>query len=186
MQYFEKMGVTSYTQLISFDQNDTFGQAGYSGLTDAYLAELGAFPGSVPDPINPIARFRYTRNDDTSVPAQAAAAESYIANQLGQTTGTLVIGVMMTDTYGAAAGFIQALRATGSSTVSSRRSTRRRASTLYFSNVSFVGPNALSSSLTGFGNIPGTAMPYTTNVVVSQVVPNYQHDESSVVQQYNG
>ena len=44
---------------------------------------IGAFPGSA-DPTTPIARFRYTRNDDTSVPAQAAAAEAYLAQPAQQ------------------------------------------------------------------------------------------------------
>ncbi len=185
MQYFEKMGVTNYTQLISFDQNDTFGNAGYNGLTAAYVAELGAFPGNA-DPTTPIARFRYTRNDDTSVPAQALAAEAYIATVLGDTSGPLTIGVMMTDTYGAGEGFITALR---NWQFDGQQTTLNKATrlNLFFSNVSFVGPNALGASLVTAGNVttPTGPMPYTTNVVVSQVVPNYQNDQSSVVQQYN-
>ena len=75
----------SYTHLISFDQNDTFGDAGYNGLVAAYVVDFGAFP-SWADPTTPIARFRYTRNDDTSVPAQAAAAEAYLATPARPTT----------------------------------------------------------------------------------------------------
>jgi len=185
MQYFEKMGVTNYSTLISFDQNDTFGNAGYNGLTAAYIAELGAFPGNA-DPVTPIARFRYIRNDDTSVPIQATAAEAYIKGLLSSMSGTITVGVMMTDTYGAGAGFITALRNWqydgGDSTL--MKTTRLN---LYFSNVSFVGPNALADALSvhNAGMIPTTQLPYTTNVVVSQVVPNYQNDQSAVVQQYN-
>ena len=81
VELFKKKGVTDYTRMISFDQNDSYGQAGYDGLVQAYKDVVGAFPGSA-DPTNPIVRFRYTRNDDTSVPAQAAAAEAYIAQIL--------------------------------------------------------------------------------------------------------
>src|SRR5690606_2168670 len=57
---------------------------------------------------------------------------------------------------------------------------------LYFSNVSFVGPNALADALEGATVMtPGGPLPYTESVVVSQVVPNYQSDSSDVVTAYN-
>jgi hypothetical protein len=53
---------------------------------------------------------------------------------------------MMTDTYGAGGDFIQALRtwqyANDSQQTNLMKATRLK---LYFSNVSFVGPNALAS-----------------------------------------
>lgn len=181
VEYFKYRGVASYQAMISFDQNDTFGQAGYDGLVQGYKDVIGAFPGSA-DPTNPIVRFRYARNDDTSVPAQALAAEAYIANLLGSGSNTVNVGVMMTDTYGAGAQFIQLLRQwqfDGQQTTL-MKPTRLK---LYFSNVSFVGPNALSDRLVQAGSISG--MPYTQDVVVSQVVPNYQSDSSDVVASYN-
>ena len=182
---FKNKGVTNYKNLISFDQNDTFGDAGYAGLVKAYVVDYGAFPGSA-DPTTPIARFRYTRNDDTSVPAQATAAESYLTSLLSGTSGTQVIGIMMTDTYGAGAEFIQALRSwqyDGQQTTLDKPDRLN----LYFSNVSFVGPNALSDQLVSDGSIqtPSGPLPLTTNVFVSQVVPNYQSDTSDVVVAYN-
>ena len=54
--------------------------------------------------------------------------------------------MMMTDTYGAGGAFIQALR-TGSTTASRRALDKAKRLKLYFSNVSFVGPNALSDRL---------------------------------------
>src|SRR5262245_26596135 len=133
---FKKRGVVDYKSLISFDQNDTFGQAGYDGLKAAYVVDWGNFPGSA-DPTNPIVRFRYTRNDDTSVPAQALAAEAYLKNLLNATSGTLVVGVMMTDTYGAGSAFIRLLRQwqfqadQSTTTGCANGGTRRK---LYFSN----------------------------------------------------
>jgi hypothetical protein len=58
--------------------------------------------------------------------------------------------------------------------------------TLYFVNVSFVGPNALASRLVKSGNVmtPGGAKPYTDGVYVSQVVPNYDGDQSDIVLDY--
>src|SRR5262249_25388692 len=87
---------TNYKNLISFDQNDTFGQNGYDGLVEAYQAAVGPFPSGA-DPANPIKRFRYARNDDTSVAAQAAAAQAYLAQLLQSQSGTQTVGIMMTD-----------------------------------------------------------------------------------------
>jgi ABC-type branched-subunit amino acid transport system substrate-binding protein len=187
MELFKKKGVANYKNLISFDQNDAFGQAGYDGLVAAYKSVIGEFPGNA-DPNNPIVRFRYTRNDDTSVPAQANAASQYLAQLLTNQSGTVNVGVMMTDTYGAAAEFIKALRvwqyANDSQQSSLQKATRLK---LYFSNVSFVGPNALAERLVQQGTVetPNGPMPLTDNVVVSQVVPNYQSDQSDVVTAYN-
>jgi len=113
-------------------------------------------------------------------------AEAYIASILSTTTGTQPFGIMMTDTYGAGAQFIQLLRQwqfDGQQTSLDKPDRLK----LYFSNVSFVGPNALSDRLVGMGTIstPSGPMPYTQDVTVSQVVPNYQSDTSDVVVAYN-
>src|SRR3569623_240382 len=62
---------------------------------------------------------------------------------------------------------------------------KARGLTLQFRNVSFVGPNALSDKLVAAGTVPNSTIPFTQEVVVSQVVPNYQRDSSDVVTQYN-
>jgi branched-chain amino acid transport system substrate-binding protein len=181
MELFKKRGVADYTRLISFDQNDTYGDAGYNGLVKAYTDVMGMAPGGTG-----IVRFRYTRNDDTSVPAQAAAAETFLANLLQGTSGTIAVGVMMTDTYGAGGDFITLLRtwqfANDAQQTSLMKATRLK---LYFSNVSFVGPNALSDKLVAAGMVPNATIPFTQDVTVSQVVPNYQSDSSDVVTSYN-
>ncbi len=181
MELFKKKGVTDYTRVISFDQNDSYGDSGYNGLVQAYTDVMGSAPGG-----SGIVRFRYTRNDDTSVPSQAAAAESYIAQILAGTSGTVTIGIMMTDTYGAGGDFIIALRnwqfANDSQQTNLMKATRLK---FVFSNVSFVGPNALSDKLVAAGTVANATIPYTQDVIVSQVVPNYQSDSSDVVTSYN-
>ena len=190
MEFFKRKSVggatMNYQNLISFDQNDTYGQAGYDGMVQAYKDLIGAFPGTA-DPTNPITRFRYTRNDDTSVPAQAAAAEAYLTTLPSQQSGTVNVGIFMTDTYGAATEFIRMLRLwQNDSDQTSQKATRLK---LYFSNVSFVGPNTLSERLVALGTyLPyGSTQPayYADGVVVSQVVPNYQNDNSDLVTKYN-
>jgi ABC-type branched-subunit amino acid transport system substrate-binding protein len=185
MEFFKKKGVLEYRHLISFDQNDTFGQAGYDGIVQAYKDVVGPFPGNA-DLMNPITRFRYTRNDDSSVPAQVVAATNYIASILAMDSAPHTIGVMMTDTYGAGAKFIQGVRdwqySTGMQQTTLMMATRLK---IHFSNVSFVGPNAFADKLVEYGTPPNGPAPYTADVVVSQVVPNYQNDTSDVVVNYN-
>jgi branched-chain amino acid transport system substrate-binding protein len=193
LEFFKRKAVggtaTNYQNLVSFDQMDTFGQAGYDGLVQAYKDLIGPFPSGA-DGMNPIMRFRYTRNDDASVPGQAMALQAYLASLLQQQSGTVTVGIMMTDTYGAATELITRLRiwqnATDSEQTQLQKATRLK---LYFSNVSFVGPNALSERLKGAGTYTvygtGQQASYADGVVVSQVVPNYQSDNSDVVTQYN-
>jgi branched-chain amino acid transport system substrate-binding protein len=187
VEYYKKQGVADHRHLISFDQNDSFGQAGYDGLVQGYKDIIGAFPGSA-DPTNPIVRFRYIRNETTSVPAQVALAQNYLASLLTGNSEIHHIGIFMTDTYGAGAQFIEGLRtwqhANDSQQTNLQKATRLK---LYFSNVSFVGPNALADRLKMAGNV-NTAngpVPFSDGVVVSQVVPNYQNDSSDVVTAYN-
>lgn len=187
MEYFQNVNVTDYQHLLSFDQNDTFGQAGYNGLVAAYTMLIGNFPSSA-DPTNPITRFRYTRSDDASVPPLATQAQAYLATLLMTNSGPQTVGIMMTDTYGPGAAFITGMLqwqyANDAQQTALQKATRL---TLYFSNVSFVGADALASRLTAAGTLTapdGSTVPYTQNVVVSQVVPNYQSDTSDVVTAY--
>lgn len=185
MEYFKSKTVTNYQHLISFDQDDSFGQAGYDGLVQAYKDVVMAFPGGT-DPTTPIRRFRYTRNDDASVPAQAAAAQDYIEGLLGGTSNALSIGIMMTDTYGAGTKFIELMRRWQFDGQDAALGKATRLS-LYFSNVSFVGPNALAAGLVALGtySTPQGPRSFADGVVISQVVPNYQSDTSEVVRDYN-
>jgi ABC-type branched-subunit amino acid transport system substrate-binding protein len=187
LEFFYKSKVSDAAHVMSFDQNDTFGQAGYDGLVTAYKDINGDFKPPPADPANPIARFRYTRDDATSVPAQVAAAAKYIGALLAADGADHTVGIMMTDTYGPATSFITGLRqwqyAADMEQTTLKKATRL---TIIFSNVSFVGPNTLASRLKDAGMINGPkgATPYTDNVLVSQVVPNYEGDNSDVVQQY--
>lgn len=191
LDYFKARNVPDFRHMISFDQDDSFGQAGYDGLVAGYRLVYNNIP-PLPAGATPITRFRYTRNDNNSVPAQVAATTAYLASPavLG-TGGTEVhhVGIMMTDTYGAGAAFIKGVRdwqfANDAQQTSLQKATRLK---LYFSNVSFVGPDALSENLVELGTVAlpgGGTLPYTDSVVVSQVVPNYQNDSSDVVTSYN-
>jgi len=187
LEYFKNKGVRDHRHLISFDQDDSFGQAGYDGLVAAYPEVIGRFPQGT-DSTTPIGRFRYVRNDDASVPEQASAAAKYIASLLTGNSDDHTVGIMMTDTYGAAATFIEALRRwqyeDSAQQKELKMATRLR---LQFSNVSFVGPNALADRLTSAGSLttPSGKVYLTQDVMVSQVVPNYGSDSSESVTSYN-
>ena len=85
VEYFKNKGVKDHKHVMSFDQDDAFGQAGYDGLVAAYQDVLGPFPAGL-DAVTPIVRFRYVRNDDMSVPAQVAAAARYLTELLSADT----------------------------------------------------------------------------------------------------
>jgi ABC-type branched-subunit amino acid transport system substrate-binding protein len=179
-EFFLKLGVPDDKHLMSFDQNDSFGQAGYDGLLAAYKALRGD-PKDVVNDMEPIERLRYVRDDETSVPEQVDRAIDYLAELLSDGKNHTV-GIFMTDTYGPATAFITAVRdwqyQEGNLAASRLK--------LLFSNVSFVGPNALSERLlmAGSAQTSSGSKPYSEGVYVSQVVPNYQNDSGDLVRSY--
>jgi hypothetical protein len=167
---------------------DAFGDEGYDGLITAYKDLKGDFTPPPADPSTPIPRFRYTRDDQTSVDTQVASVAAHLGELLSEDSLDHTIGVLMTDTYGPATAFITELRkwqyANDEQQMLLQKATRLK---IFFVNVSFVGPNALATRLKEAGTVatPGGPVPYTADVLVSQVVPNYESDESEVVQDYH-
>ena len=181
LEFFVSRGVKDWQHMISFDQDDSFGQAGYDGMTAAYppIAEAEGLP--VMGEGDAIARFRYQRDDLASVPAQIAAVAEHLEGILAGDTANHTIGIMMTDTYGPGSQFIEGIRDWQYGDIEAAQRL-----TIYFSNVSFVGPNSLSRNLVDSGQVstPAGAKPYTDGVYVSQVVPNYDQDSSDAVFEY--
>jgi branched-chain amino acid transport system substrate-binding protein len=179
LEYFFALGVPDDVHLISFDQNDSFGDAGYNGLVAAYKAIRGVPPA--------LKRYRYTRDVLDSVPAQASATTTELASMLQAIPGKHVVGILMTDTYGPGSQYIKLVKdwlyANDAQQTTLMKAERL---TILFSNVSFVGPNSLASRLKDFGVVstPSGPKPYTENCFVSQVVPNYQRDNSDGVLEY--
>ncbi|CAN5924711.1 ABC transporter substrate-binding protein [soil metagenome] len=178
VEYFKKLRVPDARHIVSFDQNDSFGQAGYDGLVAALTTSEGP-PDALP-------RFRYTRDDQASVPAQVQATAAYLATLLKE-PGDHTIGILMTDTYGPATTYIKGLRDWQYANDTEQNTTNKaRRLTIHFSNVSFVGPNSLAARLKDAGTVstPDGPKPYTAGVFVSQVVPNYHSDNSDGVRDY--
>jgi ABC-type branched-subunit amino acid transport system substrate-binding protein len=176
VEYFmnNSVNVTTTTNIISFQQNDTFGNAGYNGLVAAWQAVNATTTTPT------FQQFKYTRNDNTSVPTEATAAEAYLAT-IVPTSGTLDVGVMMTDVYSSGSQFIQLIRQWQYGTGGPGDKLR-----FHFSNISFVDGNALASDLKNAGTYtsPSGQQPYTTGVLVSNVVPNYVTDTAAIVTNY--
>ncbi len=183
LEFFTKLGLPDSAHLLSFDQNDTFGQAGYDGLVNAWTAMKGAPPPNTSgDAANPIKRFRYTRDDQTSVPSQITAATAYLASLLASDSAPAVnVGVLMTNTYGPATAFIKGVRDWQYTTPDAASRLK-----ITLSNVSFTGPNSLARRLKDLGQVTSPTGPkaYSDGVFVSQVVPNYESDSSDAVTQY--
>jgi len=187
LELFFDVGAPDAAHLLSFDQDDSFGQAGYDGLVAAYEDIKGGFSPPPADPATPIKRFRYTRDDAGSVPAQAAGAASYLASLLAADAADHTVGILMTDTYGPAATFITQLRQWQYADDAEQASLGKAARLhLTMVNLSFVGPNALAARLEEAGAVmtPSGPRPYTDGVLLSQVVPNYESDDSDVVRDY--
>lgn len=179
VEYFSKLRVPDARHIISFDQNDSFGQAGWDGLVSAVTATFGAPNATIP-------RFRYTRDDQASVPAQVQATTAYLGRLLAE-PGNHVVGVLMTDTYGPATQYIKGIRDWQYAEDAEQASiSKAKRLTIHFSNVSFVGPNSLAARLkdAGAAQAADGPKPYTSGVFVSQVVPNYESDDSDGVRDY--
>jgi ABC-type branched-subunit amino acid transport system substrate-binding protein len=187
LEYFIKNGIHDADHLLSFDQNDGFGDAGYNGLKAAYASLSGNDANklaALPDGAS-IARYRYTRGDVQSVTPVVATVTKQLATLLQTSPGNHTVGVMMTDTYGPAAAFIRGLRdwqyAADAEQTALKKGDRL---TLLFNNVSFVGPNALAKQLANDTKTYNPSKPYSNGVFVSQVVPNYQTDKGEISRQY--
>ena len=179
LEYFFSLKVPDDKHIISFDQNDTFGDAGFNGLTAAYQALRDTPPSFL--------RVRYTKDDTTTVPNAIASSIAYLKSLLAGDTQNHVVGVMMTDTYGPATQYIKGIK-DWLYAADDEQTTLKKASrlTISFSNVSFVGPNSLASRLRDLGSVSSPSGPkaYADSVYVSQVVPNYASDSSDVVLEY--
>jgi len=150
-------------QIVVFAQDDSFGDAGFEGVTKALRANGHGNVTTL--------RVGYKRNTaDVDAAIEAIAAyhdrtEPGSPDNKGKVTQLRVHpvkAVVMVATYRAAAKFIQKIRGV-----------RRLRNTLFF-NVSFVGSEVLAEELEGIGpeNCP--------NVFVTQVVPPFDSGATGV------
>jgi ABC-type branched-subunit amino acid transport system substrate-binding protein len=171
---------SDYQRLLVFAQEDSYGDSGYAGVVNAYNQTVAPLPDK-----NAIERVGYTREDVTSVDPAIAKAGEYLSRVLERAPGNSVesVAIIMIDTYQPGNRFIRGVK--NWINESAERAARLD---VLFLNVSFVGGDALSTALTttpeAYDDIRsrGSKRSYAENVIVTQVVPNYDSQAAGVVQ----
>jgi hypothetical protein len=170
----------SYRRLLVFAQNDSYGDAGYAGLIEAYNRRA---PLPQPDAAQPnpsIVRIGYDREDMASVEPAIARATRFLDALLDDPsagTGALSVGIVMIDTYQPANQFIRAVK----DWINADAARASRLDVL-FSHVSFVGADALAALLSSppadYADVlnPARRESYAEGVLVTQVVPSYESE----------
>jgi hypothetical protein len=173
----------SHSRLLVFAQNDSYGDAGYAGVVEAYN-RLGPLPQpdpSLPDPS--IRRITYEREALDSVEPAIAAAREFLLGVLGDGTEKRSVGIVMIDTYQPGNKFIRAIK-----DWLNADAVRAERLDVLFSHVSFVGSDALGLLLTNppadYVDVRDPAgvqrKSYAEGVLITQVVPAYTSEAPGV------
>ncbi|HKO93510.1 MAG TPA: ABC transporter substrate-binding protein, partial [Polyangiaceae bacterium] len=172
---------SDYRRILVFAQEDTYGSSGYDGVVNAYNQSVGALPDA-----GAIARVGYTREDLASVDPAIERAGEYLAGVLARApSGNSVesVAIVMIDTYQMGNRFIRGVK----DWINADAARAARLDVL-FMNVSFVGGDALSGALRAtpesYDDVrqAGAKRTYAEDVIVTQVVPNYDSQAAGVVQ----
>jgi ABC-type branched-subunit amino acid transport system substrate-binding protein len=183
-------GPDSYTRLLAFTQNDSYGDAGYEGFVRAYNQLVGSVPqpdSTLPSPS--IRRVRYERENLASVDPAIEEAKAFLAGLMPLDPAARVsVAILMVDTYDPGNRFIRAVKDYLHATPE-----RAAAFDVVFLHVSFVGSDSLAQALT---SPPATRpdatdrsgqkqLSYASGVLVTQVVPYYLAESPGVVEYRN-
>jgi branched-chain amino acid transport system substrate-binding protein len=176
--------VVGYDKVVAFTQNDSFGDAGYNGFVNAYNLAVEALPGN-----DAIARVTYQRDNpvnstrDESVPRLTDWLNGFVPAAPppdGAAVPRTSVAVLMVDTYAAGNVLIRSVKdwINGSPL-------RTRALDVTFLNVSFVGADSLAAQLSATPDtyldvITGERRGYASDVIVTQVVPDYLSEAPGV------
>jgi ABC-type branched-subunit amino acid transport system substrate-binding protein len=168
-----------YQRILVFAQKDSFGDAGYNGVVAAYNQGVANLPGQTA-----IARVEYTREALDTVPPAVVAAGEFLEGVLARAPNETTkeqVAIIMIDTYGPGDLFIRGVK----DWINADADRAARLDPL-FMNVSFVGSNSLAEALTStqptYTDILTSApRSYSENVLVTQVVPNYDSQAPGVV-----
>jgi ABC-type branched-subunit amino acid transport system substrate-binding protein len=169
-------GDDSYRRLLAFTQHDSYGDAGYSGLSSAYNTRVAPLPEPDASGNPAIARVQYERENVSSVDPAISEAEQFLSGVLGDGLVRQSIAIVMIDTYQPGNKFIRAIKDWLNEDL-----TRASMLDVVFLHVSFVGSDSLAQALVSApdsyvdvrdpsGN---TSQTYADGVIVTQVVPSY-------------
>jgi branched-chain amino acid transport system substrate-binding protein len=178
--------VNGYDKVVAFVQDDSFGDAGYVGFTNAYNLAVAPLPNS-----KAIARVTYERSDpvgstrDRSVSQVTEWLEGFVpaAPPDGDPPAAgdpVPLAVVMIDTYVAGNVLIRGVK----DWINQKRE-RSLALDVTFLNVSFVGADSLAAQLSTTPDsysdvVSGDRRTYAENVIVTQVVPDYLSEAPGV------
>jgi ABC-type branched-subunit amino acid transport system substrate-binding protein len=172
---------SDYQRILVFAQKDTFGDAGYQGVVAAYNANVAPLPSETA-----IQRLDYTRDDVSSVDAILPQAGQFLSDVISRSPSkdsVESVAIIMVDTYQPGNRFIRGVK-----DWINQDATRAARLDVQFMNVSFVGGDFLSSALRAtpesYPDVqnPGAKLSYAKDVIVTQVVPNYDSQAAGVVQ----
>jgi hypothetical protein len=170
-----------YQRILVFAQEDSFGNAGYNGVIAAYNQNVAQLPA--PDAIE---RIGYIRENLDTVPPAVTEASVFLEGVLARApvggAAKEPVAIIMIDTYAPGDRFIRGVKDWINADAA-------RASRLdvVFMNVSFVGSDSLAEALTASPReyldvMTNQVRPYAENVIVTQVVPDYDSEAPGVVQ----
>jgi len=168
--------LTDYRRIIVFAQQDSYGDAGYRGVVDAYN-KLSPLPSE-----DAVFSVKYTREDVASVDPAIDEAAAYLTGLLDTgSDSSESVAIIMIDTYLPGNHFIRGLK-----NWINEDATRAARLDVLFMNVSFVGGDSLAQALTAspwdYEDVrePGTRRSYAEDVIVTQVVPYYESQARGV------
>jgi branched-chain amino acid transport system substrate-binding protein len=170
----------SYRRLLVFAQNDSYGDAGYAGIVEAYNRRAPLPQPDAGSPNPSIARIGYDREDMASVEPAIAEASAFLAALLDDESAgapPISVGIVMVDTYQPANQFIRAVK----DWINADAARASRLDVL-FSQLSFVGADALAALLSSppadYADVldPTRRRSYADGVLVTQVVPSYDSE----------
>jgi hypothetical protein len=171
----------SYTRLLVFAQDDSYGDAGYAGLVEAYnrRAPLPQPDGTLDNPS--IQRIGYRREDMASVDPAIERAIDFLAARLATSQGLQSVGIVMIDTYQPGNKFIRAIKDWLNADIA-----RARRLDVLFSHVSFVGSDSLAALLASppadYVDVtdPRRRRSYAEGVLITEVVPSIASEAPGV------
>lgn len=171
---------TDHRRIVVFAQNDSYGDAGYQGVVEAYNRRVGPLPDA-----RAIARVGYERDDVESVNPAIAETQEYLLGLLGDGSTRQSAVVVMVDTYQPGNKLIRALK-----DWLGADATRASQLDVLFIHVSFVGSDSLSAALVSppetyadASSADGSGRSrYAEGVMVTQVVPSYASQAPAVLE----